>query len=212
MRRTVILFWSEDRFSCLFCIGILSLNWNLKLTQVISFIMLSLFYYVEFLLLWHWHKHEMVLFNDIDVKSLQPLNTCMSCFIPFILVSAGFPDPWCPVKSATRANWICLFVLLKTEFRDGIWSSYEHDGNLSITQHLMKRSIQIPSNQISFSSLLTSSDCNTFAIQAESSKKEPLNDLISATPLDVPALACKSDFAEKQKQLLQEMPVYVARP
>lgn len=45
MRRTVILFWSEDRFSCLFCIGILSLNWNLKLTQVISFIMLSFFYY-----------------------------------------------------------------------------------------------------------------------------------------------------------------------
>lgn len=77
MRRTVILFWSEDRFSCLFCIGILSLNWNLKLTQVISFIMLSLFYYVEFLLLWHWHKHEMVLFNDIDVKSLQPLNTVL---------------------------------------------------------------------------------------------------------------------------------------
>lgn len=66
-----------------------------------------------------------------------------------------------------------------------------------------------PSNQFSLSSLLTSSDCNQFAIQGESGKKETLNDLISATPLDVPALACNSDFAEMQRHLMREMLVYV---
>lgn len=86
MRRTVILFWSEDRFSCLFCIGILSLNWNLKLTQVISFIMLSLFYYVEFLLLWHWHKHEM--FFYLMMLMLNHFSHLIHvCLVSFLLFS-----------------------------------------------------------------------------------------------------------------------------